>query len=95
MKKTYAAPQPFAEGHAPHIELHPVESSQVKAVGYDPKTQTLAVTFAHGAGAIYHYPDVTHEAYQAFIKAESIGKHFGKHIKPLPFKKFPAKAVAV
>lgn len=72
----------------PNIELTPVESNQVKAIGHDPATNTLAVQFKFGAGAIYHYPNVSAEQHQAFIGAESIGKHFGSHIKPLAFEKY-------
>ncbi len=82
--------QAFEEGDCPEITLTPVESSQVKAIGYDPKTKTLACQFAHGLGSIYHYPNVEPETHAAFIGAESIGKFFGKHIKPLAFKKYPA-----
>lgn len=77
----------------PPIELVPVQSNQVAAIGYDPATKTLAVTFTRGAGAIYHYPDVEPEAYEAFKGAESIGKHFGQHIKPLPFTKYAPEPV--
>jgi hypothetical protein len=77
----------------PDIALHEVKSSQVKSVGHDPKTNTLAVQFTRGTGAIYHYPNVSSEAHQAFVKADSIGVHFGKHIKSLPFDKYvPHKA---
>lgn len=76
----------------PHIAQKDVKSSQVKTVGYDPITKTLAVTFARGAGAVYHYPNVEPDAYQEFIKSKSIGTHFGKHIKSLPFEKFVPKA---
>jgi hypothetical protein len=76
----------------PNIELAPVKSSQVAAIGYDAATKTLAVRFAHGAGAIYHYPDVEPETHAAFVAAESIGSYFGTHIKPLPFKKYPKPA---
>mgnify|MGYP000361362185 FL=1 len=69
-----------------------VESNQVGAVGYDPATQTLAVTFARGAGAIYHYPNVSPEVHAEFMAAESKGSFFGQHIKPLPFDKFPSLA---
>ena len=84
------APQAFEEGEYQEIALHPVESSQVKAIGYDVATKTLACQFAHGLGSIYHYPNVEPETYKAFIGSESIGKFFGKHVKPLPFKKYPA-----
>ena len=72
----------------PDIALTPVESSQVKAIGYDAASKTLAVTFTRGAGATYHYPNVSQDAADAFRNAESIGAHFGKHIKNLPFEKF-------
>lgn len=72
----------------PDITLNDVKSSQVKNIGYDPETNTLAVSFTRGAGAVYHYPNVSQDDYEAFIKAESIGIHFGKHIKSLPFDKF-------
>lgn len=72
------------------IPMTPVASNQVKAIGYDPDSKTLAVTFTRGAGAIYHYPAVEPEVYANFIGSESVGKFFGEHIKQLPFKKFEA-----
>lgn len=94
MKKSYTAPQPFAEGAAPHIPMQPVVSSQVKAIGYDPQTKTLAVTFMHGTGAIYHYPNVEQATFDAFLASESAGNFFGQHIKSLPFIKYRGEAVA-
>lgn len=91
MSKVFTAPQAFSEAPRAPIELVPVTSNQVKSVGYDAATQTLAVTFTRGAGAIYHYPNVTKETHDAFMQAESIGKYFGAHIKDLPFEKFPAE----
>lgn len=70
------------------ITHKPVDSSQVATIGYDPATKTLAMTFKHGAGAEYQYPGVTQEQYDALAGAKSIGKHFGQHIKTLPFEKF-------
>lgn len=90
MAKTFAAPALYDDEPCTPIPMTPVTSNQVKAIGYDEATKTLAVTFARGAGAIYHYPDVDPELYAEFIGAESIGAFFGKHIKPLPFKKFRA-----
>lgn len=75
----------------PSIKLHPVESSQVAAVGYDAATRTLAVSFKRGAGAIYHYEDVAPDTHESFLKAKSIGTFFGAHIKALPFKKYQAE----
>jgi len=71
--------------------LIPVTSNKIKAIGYDEATQTLAVSFTRGAGAIYHYPSVTKEVHDGFIKADSVGKYFGTHIQELPFDKFPSE----
>lgn len=90
MATTTPAVAGFAKGPRPSIALTPVKSSQVKAVGHDPATNTLAVQFAHGLGSIYHYPNVTAEQHAEFVGAESIGKHFGQHIKALPFEKYEA-----
>lgn len=76
-----------------HIPMQEVESNKIKAVGYDEATRTLAVTFKHGAGAIYHYPDVEPQVHADFIGAESLGAHFGKHLQRLPFKKFNPEEV--
>lgn len=95
MPKDYTPPAPFNDpSEFLDIPLTAVESSQVKAVGYDAASKTLAVTFTHGPGTIYHYPDVKPETHAAFVGAESIGSYFGKHIKPLPFKKFAPPVAA-
>jgi hypothetical protein len=92
-KPKFTAPQAFEEGPAPTITLDSVESNQVRQIGYDDATQTLAVTFNYGK-AVYHYPNVTRETFEAFKGAESIGRFFGEHIKALPFKKYAIEAVA-
>lgn len=94
MPKTFPVPQGFATESKPEIALTAVNSSQVSHIGYDPETKTLAVQFARGPGHTYHYADVEPETHAAFIGAESIGTHFGKHIKALPFKKFRAEPAA-
>lgn len=86
--KKYPEPAAFSTAKRPNIQLHFVESSQVQGIGYDESTKTLAVQFTRGSGAIYHYPNVSKETYDAFKNAESIGKYFGQHIKILPFEKF-------
>ena len=92
--RKFPEPQQYEEDPRPPIELLQVESSQVKAIGYDDETRTLAVAFNHGAGAIYHYPEVDRETFDAFLAAERLGSFFGKNIKALPFKKYPAEQVA-
>ena len=80
----------------PIIALQDVESSQINAIGYDPETQTLAVQFKGWKGelgATYHYGCVSAEDFEAFKNAESLGRHFTRHIKPFP-EKFPYTKVA-
>ena len=88
MAKQYTPPAPFTDKPYQPIPMAPVESNQVKAIGYDPETKTLACSFARGAGHIYHYPNVEPETHAAFMAAESKGNFFGKHIKQLAFDKF-------
>lgn len=92
--KKFQALAPFNQTGYSDIAMTPVVSSQVKAIGYDAATKTLAVTFNHGVGAIYQYPDVQPEVHAAFMASESFGSFFGKHIKSLPFKKFAAEVAA-
>ncbi len=89
--KTFPTPAAFAEKPRPPIQLHPVSSNQVGAIGYEPSTKTLAVQFRRGMRAIYHYPNVDPATYAAFRGAESIGTYFGQHLKSLPFEKFPCE----
>lgn len=75
----------------PDITLINVESSQIHSIGHDPATKTLAIRFKNYKGeatSLYHYSNVTAEEFAAFRNAESIGSHFGKHIKPYD-KKYP------
>lgn len=89
--KTFAEPAAFSEAKRPPIPLTAVESNQVGAIGYDEATKTLAVQFKRGARAIYHYPNVERETFEAFKGAESIGTYFGQNLKNLPFEKFPCE----
>ena len=61
------------------IKMVPVKSSQIKAIGHDASTKTLAIEFS--SGGIYHYADVPAEKYHALLQAESKGKHLHRHIK--------------
>jgi hypothetical protein len=70
------------------IEMTPVTSSLLKAVGYDAEKQELHVHFNKGGEYIYH--DVPKEAHEAFVSAPSHGKHFLSVIKPT-FTKFTKK----
>lgn len=74
-----------------HISMSDVESSQIAAIGHDPKTNTLAVQFKNYKGerkGLYHYANVDAETFAAFRDSASKGAHFGQHIKPFP-EKYP------
>lgn len=74
----------------PAIALQPVESSQIKAIGYDAATATLAITFTRGPGNVYLYENVSADTHLAFLSADSLGSYFGQHIQILPSKKYSA-----
>ena len=62
------------------MQLTPVSSSNIDAVGYREDDRTLHVRFA--SGSTYSYRDVDPEEHQALIEAQSIGSHFANHIRP-------------
>lgn len=93
MSKQSTAAAPFSDAEPLVINMQAVESNQVAAIGYDPETKTLAVTFTRGF-ALYQYPNVESEVHAAFVSAESVGKFFGAHIKHLPLGKFKLPEVA-
>jgi len=57
----------------------PVISSNLKSVGYDPKTRVLEIEFLNGA--VYQYDNVPLEVYKGLMKASSHGKYFHAHIR--------------
>lgn len=90
MPKTYTAPAPFSDKPYVDILMSQVQSSQIACIGYDDASKTLSVQFCRGPGHIYHYPAVERETFDAFMAAESKGRFFREHIKPLDFDKFPS-----
>lgn len=58
------------------MDMTPVVSSNVVSVGYDPTTNTIAITFKGGEGPdkTYEYADISPETYQALLQASSKGK---------------------
>lgn len=73
------------------IELEPVKSSLIEAIGYDAPTQTLRVRFK--SGATYDYQNVTGEIHAQIISAPSIGHAINETLKKDP-KAFPFRRLA-
>lgn len=61
------------------MELIPVSSSDIRAIGYDKATAVLVVAFH--SGGIYQYFDVPDNVYTAFLSAGSKGQFLHQHIK--------------
>lgn len=61
-----------------------VNSSSLRALGYDPEQQVLEVQFS--SGALYRYEAVPPEAVQALLEAGSLGRHFNQVFKPQHYR---------
>jgi hypothetical protein len=61
------------------IPLNPVSSSNVAAIGYDEKSETLVVEFLNGAK--YAYSDIELPTWEALRDASSIGSYLAQNIK--------------
>jgi hypothetical protein len=59
--------------------MHDVESSNLKAVGYNAATSTLLVEFKNTT--VYEYADVPLDIFDQLIAAESVGQAFHKLVK--------------
>ncbi|HKS91957.1 MAG TPA: KTSC domain-containing protein [Tepidiformaceae bacterium] len=55
--------------------MHPVESSTMDPVGYDPVTAQLCVRCL-SSGEMYVYDAVPREVFEALLQAESKGRYF-------------------
>lgn len=61
------------------MEMIDVQSSNLKKVGYDPESRTLAIEF--NKGGTYHYQDVPQEVFDELMEAPSQGRYFSSQIK--------------
>ena len=63
------------------MELVPVESSMIKAVGYDLTSQELEIEFT--SGRVYRYTGVPVEVYEGLLAAESKGQYMHAYVLDL------------
>lgn len=61
------------------MEYTSVSSSTIASVGYEPDTQTLAVSFHNGRE--YHYYSVPETVYEGLYTAPSPGRYFDSYVK--------------
>ena len=61
------------------MERKRINSTAIRAVGYDPKTQTLEVEFS--SGSIVQYQRVAAEIHRRFLAAPSPTRYFHDHIE--------------
>lgn len=61
------------------MNLHPVISSNIAAIGYDPQASRLVVKFK--SGAKYAYDSVPAEIHKRLIAAERIGTYFHQNVR--------------
>lgn len=55
------------------------DSSNIKSVGYAPRSKTLYVAFMHSGS--YSYFNVPSIVFGELVSAESVGKHFSQFVR--------------
>ncbi|HEY0963404.1 MAG TPA: KTSC domain-containing protein [Pseudomonadales bacterium] len=61
--------------------MHGVDSSSIRAVGYDPERRRLYIRFADSAH-LYAYRDVPPDVYVDLMQAASKGAYVNTQVKP-------------
>jgi hypothetical protein len=62
-----------------NVEMKPVSSSNISAIGHDSETRILYVAFRNNSVYLYH--DVDADKHAALMKADSVGGYLNAHIK--------------
>lgn len=62
------------------MKLIPVKSSSITGYHYDTERRLLTVEYT--GGNRYTYSEVPMSKITAWLKSDSLGKHFNAHIKP-------------
>lgn len=66
------------------IDMVPVQSSAIRAVGHDLSRNTIHIEFH--SGGTHPFGPFTKEEFERFRDAESIGRHFHSHIRAKAIK---------
>ena len=62
------------------VEMHEVDSTSIEAIGYDGDARELHVQLK---GRHYVYADVPRDVFDGFGQADSAGKYFHAHVRPV------------
>lgn len=62
------------------MERQACDSSCAASVGYDAERRVLEVEYR--GGGVYRYLDVPPEEYRDLMRAESLGQHLNRAVKP-------------
>jgi len=66
------------------MERKRVDSSNLKAIGYDSQTRILEIEFKDGS--VYQYSDVPESVYNGLMRASSHGQYFDANIKKAGYR---------
>ncbi|WP_332813873.1 KTSC domain-containing protein [Ramlibacter sp.] len=61
------------------MQMISVRSSAISAVGYDPETGRMKITFTQGH--TYDFCRVPRHVYEGLVRASSKGSYYNNHIK--------------
>lgn len=64
---------------AMNIKMQDVESSNIKQIGYDRKSQQMRIQFTNGG--LFQYKEVPTEVFDEMMAAKSVGSYFSKNIR--------------
>lgn len=67
------------------VDMRPVTSTNLAAVGYDNKKQELYVQF-NNSSQTYIYPDVDETTYKNLMGARSLGVFFWRNLRDRTFR---------
>lgn len=73
-------PSPATPTYSCLVDMVPVASSNLAAVGYDPLTGELHILFQNGR--LYAYRGVPPSVYDGLLNAASKGRYFLAHVRP-------------
>lgn len=62
------------------MEMTPVNSSHMRAVGYDEPTRTMHIEFQNGD--LHEYKQVSPDFHKRMMQSKSVGSFFHQNVKP-------------